>query len=196
MIIYGASGHGKVICDILKKLKLDNIIFIDDADKGNSFYNFPLFKTDNYQIQNEKLIIAIGNNSIRKKISLKYQYFGKAIHPSAEISESCQIGEGTVVMANVTCNADSKIGRHVILNTSCSVDHDCNIGDFVHISPNVSLAGNVKIGEGTHIGIGASVIQGINIGKSVTVGAGAVIIKDIPDGATVVGVPGKIIKTT
>lgn len=195
MIIYGASGHGKVVCDIIKdNYPQEEIIFIDDALKGNFFYNHPVYLPQNFDFINQKKIIGIGHNVIRKKIASLYNNYINAIHSSVVISPSVKIGTGNVIMPNVSCNADSIIGNHVILNTSCSIDHDCRIGDFVHISPNASIAGNVKVGEGTHIGIGATIIQGIKIGKFATIGAGTVVIKDIPDGATVVGVPGKTIK--
>ncbi|WP_449398442.1 hypothetical protein [Chryseobacterium wanjuense] len=98
-------------------------------------------------------------------------------------------------MPGVTINAIVKVGRHCIVNTNASIDHDCILEDFVHISPNVALGGNVYVGEGTHVGIGVNVIQGITIGKWCTIGAGAVIISDVPDGCTVVGNPGRIIKS-
>lgn len=196
MIIYGASGHGKVIYDILKSQGIsEEIIFVDDADKGDSFYGCPLLKPHQANFDKHEMIIGIGNNLIRKKLSHMHQQFTKAIHKSSVISQSVEIEEGSVVMSNVSINADTQIGKHCILNTSCSIDHDCVIENFVHISPNASLAGNVKVGEGSHIGIGASVIQGIIIGKFATIGAGSVVIKDVPDGATVVGSPAKIIKT-
>ncbi|MDG4949859.1 acetyltransferase [Weeksellaceae bacterium KMM 9724] len=196
MIIYGASGHGKVIHDILKSQRIsEDILFVDDADKGDLFYGCKLLKPQQVNLSEHKIIIGIGNNLIRKKISYKYPQYALAIHASSVISPSVEINEGSVVMSNVSINADTKIGKHCILNTACSIDHDCVLDDFVHISPNASLAGNVKVGEATHIGIGACVIQGIKIGKFATVGAGSVVIKDVPDGATVVGSPAKIIKT-
>ena len=76
------------------------------------------------------------------------------------------------------------------------MDHDCSLEDFVHICPHATLCGNVSVGEGTQIGAGATVIQGIKIGKWCMIGAGAVIIEDVPDYSVVVGVPGKVIKTT
>ncbi len=196
MIIYGASGHGKVIHDILKSQGIsEEILFVDDADKGENFYGCQLLKPHEANFAEHKVLIGIGNNLIRKKISINYSHYALGIHPSSVISPSVKIEEGSVVMPNVSINADTKIGKHCILNTACSIDHDCVLEDFVHISPNASLAGNVKVGEGTHIGIGASVIQGIKIGKFATVGAGSVVIHDVPDGATVVGSPAKMIKT-
>jgi sugar O-acyltransferase (sialic acid O-acetyltransferase NeuD family) len=198
LYIIGASGHAKVILDILHKQgkQVDGVW--DDDPAIHIFETYGLLGTIAQAAMSagEHAIIAMGNNRTREKVArqLPFQY-ETAIHPSANIANKVGIGAGSVVMAGVSINPDVTIGRHAILNTNCSIDHDCIIGDFAHISPNVALAGNVEVGEGTHIGIGACVIQGIKIGKWVTVGAGSVIIKDIPDGATVVGNPGKIIKT-
>lgn len=105
------------------------------------------------------------------------------------------IREGTVIFAAAVINAHSEIGRHGIVNTAAVIEHDCILEDFVHISPNVTLPGGVKVGEGTHIGIGACVIPGVKIGKWCVIGAGTVVIKNIPDFCTVVGNPGRILKT-
>jgi sugar O-acyltransferase (sialic acid O-acetyltransferase NeuD family) len=196
MIIYGASGHGKVIAEILEQNGITDLIFVDDDPVGELFLGYPLYHTSKLDcLKLIEVIIAVGSNRIRRLISEKLAYsFATAIHPSAQISKRSEIGEGTVVMAGVTVNSDAKIGKHIILNTNCSIDHDCILADYVHVSPNAALAGNVTVGESAHIGIGASVIQGIKIGEYATIGAGAAIIEDVPDYAVVVGVPGRIIK--
>ncbi|MRJ07517.1 acetyltransferase [Ornithobacterium rhinotracheale] len=195
MIIFGASGHGKVIFDILQSDDKSSVAkFIDDHPHSNKFCGIPLTLPSESDYE-QPIIIAIGNNLVRKNISAKFQYYINAIHPFSCISTSVKMGVGNAIMPGSVVNHSTQIGNHCILNTNCSVDHDCVINDFVHISPNAALAGNVKVGECTHIGIGASVIQGIKIGKNVTIGAGCVIIKDIPDNCVVVGNPGKIIKS-
>jgi len=194
--LFGASGHGKVILDILQTAEQFVDVVYDDNPKQPSLLGVPIVPAsvlDSDKI--DSLILSIGNNKVRKRLSLKLNVtFAKAIHPSAVLSNYTEIGEGTVVMAGVQINPDAVIGKHCILNTGAIVEHDCNIGDFAHLSPGVALAGNVTVGEGTHVGIGSCVIQGITIGKWVTIGAGAVIIKNVPDYAVVVGNPGKIIK--
>ncbi|MFB3389184.1 acetyltransferase [Flavobacterium sp. LAR06] len=194
--LYGASGHCKVIIDVLKTNNLYVTAIFDDQPKWETINNVPIFKPVKLAtLQSGKMLISIGSNHVRKLLASKIDCtFFTAIHSSAIISESVKIGEGTAVMASAIINADSNIGKHCIINTGVIVEHDCIISDFVHISPNASLAGNITIGEGTHVGIGACMIQGIKIGKWATIGAGAVIIKDVPDFAVVVGNPGKIIK--
>ena len=45
------------------------------------------------------------------------------------------------------------------------------------------------------IGAGAKVLGPINIGNNSKIGANAVVLKDVPPNSTVVGVPGKIVKS-
>lgn len=196
--LYGASGHGKVIIDILETQGIAIGSILDDNPNITELLHYPIerpFITKDSSFTN--LIFSIGNNKIRKMLAAKLNCdFAKAIHPSAIISTHAQVNEGTVVMAGVLINPDTVVGKHCIINTGAVIEHDCCIDDFVHISPNASLAGNVHVMEGAHVGIGASVIQGIKIGKWATIGAGSVILKDVPDYAVVVGNPGKIIKYT
>lgn len=195
MIVFGASGHAKVILDLLFQTKKKVEYIADDRPPVEELFGIPIRTTvENYSAETEA-IIAIGNNAARQRFAgrhaLSYQ---NAVHPTAVVSVFSKIGNGTVVMAGTVINAGAIIGQHCILNTACVVEHDCILEDFVHISPNATLAGNVQVGKGAHIGLGASIIQGIRIGKWATIGAGAVIIRDVPDHATVVGNPGRIIK--
>ncbi|OQP48848.1 acetyltransferase [Niastella koreensis] len=198
MFLYGASGHAKVICEILEAQGRNLYGLIDDNPQITSLLDYTVYNTlQQAAVEPEdEFIISIGNNRIRKIVAQKLSgvKVTNAIHPAAVISPRSSIGGGTVVVANVCVNVHSTIGEHVILNTNCSIDHDCVVGDFAHISPGVALAGDVHIGEGTQIGIGACVKQGVRIGKWAMVGAGAVIIRDVPDYAVVVGNPGRVIK--
>ena len=195
MYLYGASGHAKVIAEILLENGIEIEGVFDDDTSFTSFFNLPFLGTLSDMDLNSKLIVSIGDNVIRKTITQKLStIFGKAISKNAHISSSASIDEGTVIMKGVSINADTTIGKHVILNTNCSIDHDCRIGDYVHVSPNAALAGNVIVKEGTHIGTGVCIIPGIIIGNWTTIGAGTVVLKNVPDNAVVVGNPGRIIK--
>ena len=192
MYLYGASGHGKVIKEILESngIRVDG--FVDDNLEKQEYAGLPVYHSTE---DVDDLIVSIGYNEIRKEIAEKADchFADAACHVKAVISETARIGDGTVVMAGVVINADAQIGRHCIINTCALVDHECVIDDYVHIAPKAALCGHVEVGEGTLIGVGASVAQCRKIGKWCTIGAGAVVVKDIPDGAIVVGVPGKVI---
>ena len=193
MILYGASGHAKVIIDILEAngQKIDFIV--DDNPSLTELVGYEVRRnTGEY----DEAIISIGSCEIRKKVveGLKVGKYSTAVHPSAVVSPRATIDEGTVVMQGAIVQSCAKIGKHCIVNTGASVDHDCEIGDFVHVAPHATVLGGVKVGEGSWIGAGAVIKQYITIGKNCMIGAGAVVLHDVPDGATVVGVPGKEIK--
>ncbi len=195
--LYGAGGHSMVIAELLEVSGMQITGFYDEMTYKNEVFGYPVLKSaKELNTHNDvRWIICVGNNKARKAITEKQAFlYGRAIHPTAQISKRSSIGEGTVIMAGVVVNSSAAIGKHVILNTNASIDHECILEDYVHVSPGASLAGNVVVGEGTHIGTGASVIPGVKIGKWCTIGAGAAIIKDVPDFATVVGVPGRVIK--
>jgi sugar O-acyltransferase (sialic acid O-acetyltransferase NeuD family) len=197
IILYGASGHCKVIIDILQRnnQKIDAII--DDNPDCNVILGLDVIRPESLDFSNDfQMILSIGNNKIRKKIAnnLKQTQFATAIHPQAILSGYASVNAGTVVMGGAVINAGVSIGRHTIVNTGSVIEHDCVIGDFAHISPNASLAGGVTVGEGTQVGIGACVIQNVKIGNWALIGAGAVVINDVPDYAVVVGNPARIIK--
>ncbi|MCR4404980.1 MAG: acetyltransferase [Candidatus Acetothermia bacterium] len=205
VLIYGASGHGKVIIDIMERegrYKIVGLLDDNPAVQGQTFFGYPVL--GGFELLNEgayhdcQLILAIGDNLARKRLWERIRPLGYklacAIHPSAQLARDVTLGPGTVVMAAVAINSGSRIGENAIINTGATVDHDCVIGDYVHISPGAHLAGNVYVGELSHIGLGASVIQGIKIGRNAIIGAGAVVLEDIPDNVTAVGVPAKVIK--
>lgn len=198
LYLFGASGHCKVVIDILQSNAEFITAIVDDAPKVNTLLTIPVMHFDQFvPEEGQKFLVSIGDNAIRKRIVHRIGgNFHIAVHPKAMVSEFSVIGFGSIVMAGAVINADAVIGRHCIINTAAVIEHECKLGNFVHVSPNVALAGGVTVGEGTHIGIGAIAIQGIKIGKWATIGAGAILIKDVPDYAVVVGNPGKIIKYT
>ena len=190
--LYGASGHGKVIRDIMEACGGKVLGFFDDNPDADFLQEISI----NHDYNGEgPLIISIGSNRVRKLLSEKLQtVFATAVHPSAIISPRASIGEGTVVMQGAVVQTEAKIGTHCIINTGASIDHECIVEDFVHISPHATLCGNVHVGEGTWIGAGTTIIQGIKIGKWCMIGAGSVVSKDIPDGYLAVGNRCKLIK--
>ena len=195
--LFGASGHCKVIIDIIasaQDLTIKGIV--DDYPNQKELCDIPVFNTNSFRTFSDKqFIVSVGNNRTRKKIVDHLSaIYPIAVHSQAIVSKRAIIGEGTVIMACAVINSDAFIGQHCIINTAAVIEHDCKIANYVHVSPNVTLAGNIIVGEGTHLGIGATVIQGIKIGKWATIGAGSVVIRDVPDYAVVVGNPGKVIK--
>lgn len=198
LVIIGASGHGKVVADIALKNGYKIVGFLDDDDSIKEICGFPVLgkisKIHEYERVCE-FIIAIGNNVIRERISEQYDVnWATLIHPTAVIGMQCEIGSGTVVMANAIVNPCATIGKHCIINTGALVEHDNVLDDYVHISPNASVAGTVHIGKRTHIGVGACVKNNLCISADAMIGAGAAVVKDIPTSGVYVGIPARRMK--
>ena len=193
MYLYGASGHAKVIIDILKANGLSIDGLFDDNDSINTLLDYPVYHSNKVL---GPLIISIGNNKIRSNIvnQLEEINYGFAQHPSAIVSSYATIDEGTVVMQGAIVQSCVTIGKHCIINTGASVDNDCTVEDFVHISPHCTLCGNVAIGEGSWIGSGSAGLHGVQIGKWCVICAGSVVAKELPDNVLAVGSRCKIIK--
>ncbi len=204
IIIIGYGGHAKVIQDCINARGVSSVIgYIDIKDhKADISY---LGSDDNIEFivnryPNAQYIIGIGDIPLRRKIIRYYEAynirFAKVIHPSAVISPSVEIGNGTVVFPRAVVNASSIIGAHCILNTGSIVEHDNMLGENVHMGPGTTTGGQVKIGTDTLVGIGSSVKNNVSIGKASIVGCGTVVVKDVPGYVVVYGVPAKLRKMT
>lgn len=202
--IIGAGGHAKVVADIILK-RIENLKenikiagFLDDSfniEENKEIFGIKIIGKIEYADElnkdmRNKFIIAIGKNSVREKISLKYRLnYYTAIHPSSIIGSHVDIAEGSVVMAGTVINSCTKIGKHCIINSGAVIEHDNIIEDFVHIAPKSVTAGGVKVGKGSWLGIGSSVIQNIEIGSEVFIGAGSTVVKNIGAGIKAYGNP-------
>lgn len=198
IVIIGAGGHGRVVADIAKACGDTVLGFLDDSNTINNKVNIIGTSADaeKYCDGETELFVAVGNCKIREKLmnGLPNARWYTAIHPSAIISPSALIGEGTCVMPNAVVNNSAVIGKGTIINTCASVDHDDVIGDFVHIACGAHLAGTVTVGNGTWVGIGSTISNNVSVCGNLMIGAGTVVVKDITEEGTYVGVPAKKIK--
>jgi acetyltransferase EpsM len=207
IVIWGASGHAKVVADIIR-LRGEYQIFgfidsIDPSRRNTEFYKSIILGGEE-QLERLKdagisrLVLGFGDGDARLKLAdlIKSRGFQllSAIHPGAIISSNVIISPGTVVAAGAIINSDSLIGENVIINTSSSVDHECVISDGAHICPGVHLGGRVRIGTGTWVGIGACVSDHVSIGNRSIIGAGSVVVRDLPHGIVAYGNPARVKK--
>ena len=106
---------------------------------------------------------------------------GIEIHPAVTIGHGLFIDHGTGVV----------IGETTV------------IGNNVTMYQGVTLGGTGKergkrhptIGDNVVIGTGAKVLGNITIGSNSMVGANAVVLQNVPEHSTVVGVPGKVVRS-
>jgi sugar O-acyltransferase (sialic acid O-acetyltransferase NeuD family) len=205
--VYGASGHGKVVADIMLACKDSRLAgFVDDRAelRCTRVLGLPVFG-DGHWLQQEAertpvaVALGVGDNCARQRVAEKCLAWGMElvtlVHPTAEVSESAQLGPGTVVMAQAVINPDAVTANGVIVNTAAVVEHDVEIGEYAHVCPNAAMGGASQLGKFSQLGIGAVVNQSVRIGIYTIVGAGAVVVRDIPDRVVAFGVPAQVHRT-
>lgn len=186
MILYGASGHCRVVVDIVEALGIPIDYIVDDNPEITDLLGYEVRRNSGCF---DDAIITIGQNWTRKRIfeQIKVNRYVKAVHPTAIISPRATIGEGSVVMQGAIIQSCATVGRHCIVNTGASIGHDVTVGDFVHVASHATITGGATIGEGTWIGAGSVIRQGVHIGAWTMIGAGSVVVDDIPDGVVAFG---------
>jgi sugar O-acyltransferase (sialic acid O-acetyltransferase NeuD family) len=208
IFVIGASGHAKVVIDIVERQSLWRIVGLIDTYKspGTALMGYEVLGSDNClpdlmaKHGASGAIIAIGDNRIRHQVALRVALiapelgFVNAIHPSARIARDVEMGQGIVIMAGVTVNPGTRIGDFCYVNTNASVDHDNVLEPFSCVQPNAATGGNVRLGAFSVLAMGATVVQGISIGEDTIIGAGSTVLDDIPDRVVAYGTPCRIIR--
>lgn len=206
--LFGASGHARVIADVLERSGLFEVVglIVSDLPAGTACFGYRVLGSEmelpalieQYGIQAGS--IGVGDNWARSQFLARIEricpalQFVTAVHPSAQIGRDVRIGQGTVIMAGAVVNSGSEIGSFSIINTKASLDHDGRMGAFTSLAPGATVGGNVVIGDFSAISLGVSVIQRIRIGSHTIIGAGAVVIRDVPDQVVAFGVPAVVVR--
>lgn len=209
LIVVGASGHAKVVIDIVERMGGHRIVGLVDRDgKPGKIWDYSVLgRTDDLPAIAARLgvpayVLGIGTNADRRRVGEQMRESAPkltavaAIHPSAAVGRDVEIGPGTVVMAGAMINPSCRIGRGCVINTGASLDHDCVMGDYASLAPGAVIGGTCEIGAGAWVGIGATVVQNIRIGAGATVGAGSTVLHDVDADVTVIGTPARVMQKT
>lgn len=206
VLVIGASGHGRVVIDLLEREGRHTIVGLADSihEVGSSFCGYAVLGRDTEIATLQErygfkgVLVAIGDNWARSEVVARVRHelpgvcFPAVVHPSCIIGNDVAIQDGSVVLAGSIVNAGARIGKHCIINTRASIDHDCELGNFASVAPGATLGGRVRVGMFTAISLGSSIIHRITIGEHTVIGAGAVVVTDIPERCVAYGVPARV----
>ena len=107
LAIIGASGHGKVIADIAKRIGYCEIVFFDDDESIHECGGYPVVgKSSEAGTLDADVIVGIGNAAVRKRIleAIPDEKLVTLIHPNAVIGEN-------VHMENIVMDRYAKVTR-------------------------------------------------------------------------------------
>ena len=209
ILIFGASGHGSVILDIVESEgRYQPVGFIDSyKQKGTLKNGYEILGTEfdlPYLIEKWNIyggIVALGDNWLRAQLVKRVEKiapgfrFVSAVHPTAYIGRDVRIAEGTAIMPRTVVNANSRVGKHCILNTGSVLEHDGRMENYSSLAPRVCTGGKVSLGYCSAISMGVNIIENIAIGAHSVVGAASLVLHDLPGNVLAYGSPAKIIRT-
>ncbi len=108
-------------------------------------------------------------------------------------------------VTGIEIHPGATIGRRFFIDHGMGVviGETTVIGDDVILYQGVTLGGTGKdrgkrhptLGNHVVVGTGAKVLGNITLGNNVKVGAGSVVVHSVPDDSTVVGIPGRVVRT-
>ncbi|CAN1212880.1 serine O-acetyltransferase [Tumidithrix helvetica PCC 7403] len=109
-------------------------------------------------------------------------------------------------LTGIEIHPGAKIGKGVFIDHGMGVviGETAVVGDYVLIYQGVTLGGTGKemgkrhptLGNHVIVGAGALLLGNIELGDRVRIGAGSVVLRHVPSDSTVVGVPGRVTKTS
>jgi UDP-N-acetylbacillosamine N-acetyltransferase len=146
LLILGAGVHGKDVTETAEDLGYDEIAYLDD----NNLRAIGKFdELEKFRDKYENAFVAIGNNVLRSELINKLKDAGyklpSLVHPSAYISRSATIGEGTIIEPRAILNTRSRVGDGCIISAGALIDHDAEIGDYCNIKPGAIVKDGWKI---------------------------------------------------
>ena len=202
MIIAGAGGHALEVLDILQAQSVQDLSVYGERISPLWPRRFPSFSdldsVKKWLSIHPRFVLGVGNPSFREKLYHQFIQLGGHHQPLRGalplISPSSQSDQADI-LSSAFVGAEVELGLGVLVNIGAQIHHEARVGDFSVINPGAILLGACQVGAGCFIGAHATILPGVKVGKDVIIGAGAVIIKDVPEGVTVVGVPGRIIRS-
>lgn len=203
LAIYGAGGLGREVYEIASrfnaaKSRWSQIVFVDDFHHEGDFYGTRRVHFESFKKMKEscEFLVAVGEPASREKLFAKIKgegfKFATLIDPTALVSPSAQIEEGTIICEFATIHTGVVLGKNVFLQPYCLIGHDIKVGDHSVLSAFCSPGGSMVIGQRVYIGMQAVLKEKLTVGDDAIVGMGSVVYQDVPANVTVLGNPARV----
>lgn len=191
IVLVGFGGHAKSVADTIERTGRYKIVGYTDVKEDTACRRYNYLGTDDmlkdiYESGVKCAAVAVGylgKGDTRDKLYELLKDIGfelpVIVDPSAIVSETATVEEGTFVGKGVIVNAEAKIGKMCIVNSKALVEHDAIVGDYSHVAVGANLCGQVNLGDHVFVGAGAVVVQCVNVDTGSFIKAGEVYYKTI-----------------
>jgi len=207
LLIIGALASGREIYNLAIQCKgyleefkikgfLDNRVNVLDGYKD---YPPIISSVEDYEIQQDDVFAcALVNVNYRKRyvdiILAKGGEFISLVHPTVNIQQNVEIGQGCIIGNGVNLSCDLKVGNFVTISPYSVIGHDAVIGDWCQLETYSFIGGFVRLYPMVTIHTGAIILHTKKVESHSTVGAGSVVISNVKENVTVFGIPAKKLK--
>ncbi len=205
VIIFGATGLGKIALEIFNSRGIVAFCFLDDDEKlhGEEINQVSIMgSTDDdgflkFIGKKAQAFVAVEDPTQRELLSKMIMDRRKvmpmnAIHEMAYVAESVHLGYGNLINVGAIISPDVKIPNHCVVNSQAVLEYEVELGDLVQIGAGAIIGAKAQIGEGTVIGAGAIIASGIKIGKKAQIAPGAVVLQEVKAKGIAFGNPATI----
>lgn len=166
-LLVGAGGHAKVVREIVEQS--GHRIAAYAAPDECSWLEFPRYD-DHAPILDhvpQAFVMGIGGvtpDKLRRRLDLYHSWLNRGLaplivlHPSAVVSKSAEVEDGSCVLAGAVLQPSVRIGEAAIINTRAVIEHDAHVGEGAHIAPGAVVLAEARIGPTAMIGAQAIVL--------------------------------------
>lgn len=203
IVIVGASGGCLDLLDLIldiNKVSPKYTIegFLDNRIKNQYVFGYKVLGTFDQWCDLSSdvfFVTAVGSEkNYYKRHSLisniPSQRFLTLIHPTAVISQNCEIDQnGVIVHSGVKIGTNASLKKFVVVLPGSIINHDCHIMDYSIINSSCNFSGGVSIGQSSYIGAGTIINPNLIVGNKVLIGSGSLVTKNLEDGYLYYGTP-------
>lgn len=148
LLIIGAGGLGQMMKEVALSIGYEQVFFLDDAAKGTDIIG----KCCDYLAMREKFhtaVAALGDNDMRlywtEKLMEADYHVPSLIHPSAVVSASASISEGSFILQRAVVNTSTCIEHAVLVNSGAIIDHNSYIERGAHVGLGSIVKANCRV---------------------------------------------------
>ena len=191
-------GGGKAFIQVLDCMQGSSMypvcIYDDEVSKhGQTIYGVPVrggvdsasIRADLDSNLFDAVVISVsGSIHFRKAVYEKLRGagipFASLVHRSAYLGIETKIGDGNVILANVSVGPCAEIGDNNFISAQCNIEHHNILGSHCTFGPGVMTSGSVTIEDEVKFGTGVFVEPRLVVGTQTVVSSGSIVTKNLP----------------